>query len=198
MPSVSVCAKSRIYRSLSRACSGNSAELRSQRGRIDRGYFHGRLVRRAFPSILAAAGLLMMLGGHEVGAEEAGTSPTCTGCDVPTPSPPHIIKPSAPSKPSRPSAPAAAPAVNSDGSWTGVSSGHCIITWHWTVQVSRGIMTGEKTSGHVSREGAVNGHMTVFGSTYDFIGKMIGGRGSGTWRQRNDATCSGDWTANKS
>ena len=200
MPTVSACEKSHIYRSCSRAraCRRESAELRSHRGPLDGGLFHGRVAGRAFQSILAAAGLLMMLAGHEVVAEEAGTAPTCTGCDVPSPSPPpHIIKPSAPSKPSRP-APAPGPSVNEDGSWTGVSSGHCIITWHWTVQVAKGVMTGDKTSGHVSREGAVSGHMTVFGSTYDFIGRMVGGRGSGTWRQRNDASCSGEWTASKS
>jgi hypothetical protein len=199
MPIVPVCDKSHIYLIFSgaRACQGETVQLQSRRGPIDGGFSHGWLVSRAFQSILAAAGLLMMVAGHEVAAEEAGTAPTCTGCDTPAPSPPHIVKPSVPSKPSRPSA-AAVPTVNDDGSWSGVSEGHCILTWHWTVQVSKGVMTGDKTSGHVSGAGAVSGHMTVFGSTYDFVGRMVGGHGSGSWRQRNDATCSGSWTASKS
>jgi len=165
---------------------------------IDNGFFRRRVVIPVIQSVLAAAGLLVMVAGHAVVAEEAGTSPTCTGCDGPPPSPPpHIVKPSVPSKLPRPSA-APGPSVSADGSWTGVSSGHCILTWHWTVQVSKGVMTGDKTSGQVSREGAVSGHMTVFGSTYDFIGHMIGRSGSGSWKQRNDATCSGQWTASKS
>jgi hypothetical protein len=162
---------------------------------MDRHFFHGGPVGGASLSILAAAALLMMVAGHAVVAEEAGTLPTCTGCEGPSPGALHPAKPPAPGKPAKPS-PAAGPSTNYDGSWSGVSSGACILTWRWTVQVRNGVVSGSSTSGHVSPAGIMSGHMTVFRTTYEFIGKISGSHITGTWKSPDK--CTGTWTANKS
>src|SRR5262249_13035251 len=137
-----------------------------EEARVRRSWTSGRIVSRAFQSILVAAGLLALVAGHEVVAEEAGTSPTCTGCDGgPQEGAVHPAKRPAPSKPPRPIV-KAGPTVNFDGAWSGVSSGHCILTWHWTIQVRNGVVSGSDASGHVSPAGVISGRMVVFRSTY--------------------------------
>jgi hypothetical protein len=156
------------------------------------------ICRRASRSLSAAAGLLIMVAGCEVAAQEAGTSPTCTGCEgpphaVPSRPKPHV-GPSAPNKASRPKADTG-PSGGYDGAWSGVSTGACITTWQWAVQISNGIMSGNHITGHVSRGGAVSGSMVVFGTQYDFTGHMGGGSASGGWTTGKN--CSGRWTATR-
>jgi hypothetical protein len=88
--------------------------------------------------------------------------------------------------------------VPADGSWDGVSSGPCIISWHWTVTVNNGVLSGSSSSGHVSRSGAIAGNMVVFGRRYDFSGRMVGSKGSGSWVLLGPRGCTGQWTATKS
>jgi len=130
-------------------------------------------------------------------AEEATTPPTCTGC-----SGSGVVKHrSKPQRSVRASPKAAAravtnrPAINNDGSWSGVSTGPCIVTWRWSLDVINGTISGRKTTGQVSRTGSVGGAMVVFGKTYKFSGRFHGSVGSGAWRS---AECSGTWTAAKS
>jgi hypothetical protein len=83
------------------------------------------------------------------------------------------------------------------GTWGGVSTGSCILTWSWTAQISSdGNMSGSGIVGHVTRGGAVNGTMTVVGKAYNFVGRIAGGAASGTWTTA--AGCAGRWTAAKS
>jgi len=151
-------------------------------------------VGRAFRSTVAAVALLMAAAGQPVIAEEAGTVPTCTGCDGPPPAAVHPAKPPAPGKPPKPAP--AGPTTSYDGSWSGVSVGSCIITWRWTVQVRNGIVSGSSATGRVSAAGIMSGHMTVFRTTYEFVGKISGSHITGTWRTPDK--CTGTWTANKS
>lgn len=89
--------------------------------------------------------------------------------------------------------------IPADGTWTGVSAGPCIVTWHWTINVGNGVVTGtSNATGHVTPGGTITGNMTVFGQRYDFIGHMIGKVGSGTWVNRGPRGCSGSWTSTKS
>lgn len=193
MPANSVCEDSHVSRSSSgRTCQGKSEKAWSKRGPI-----RGRVVSRAFRAVLAAAGLLVMCAGYEVVAEEAGTSPTCTGCDGSSqgsPSRPKTFhpKPSA-SKKAKPVA--ARALVSSNGSWSGASTGPCIPTWPWTLQVSNGVISGSGTNGHVSPAGVWSGKMVVLGTAYNFVGQTSGSRASGTWKS---VECSGRWSANKS
>src|SRR5262245_46168938 len=184
MLSASFCEGAHVFRSSTggRSFQGESVQLSSRRGRSDSCIFHGRVVSRAFQSILAAVGFLMMVAGHEVVAEEAGTSPTCTGCEGPSQGSLHPVKPPAPSKPRRPIV-KAGPPVNFDGSWSGVSIGPCVLTWRWTIQIRNGVVSGSNASGHVSPAGVISGHMVVFRSTYNFIGQISGSHISGTWRE---------------
>ncbi len=89
--------------------------------------------------------------------------------------------------------------IPADGSWTGVSAGPCIITWHWSLNVNSGVVTGtSNATGHVTRGGTITGNMTVLGQRYDFIGSMVGTTGSGSWTNKGPRGCSGNWTASKS
>src|SRR5262245_17751846 len=138
MTSVSVCEESHVCRcSHGGTCQGENVRPWDRRGPVYRGFFQGRVASRAFQSILGAAGLFVMVAGHEVVAEEAGTSPTCTGCEGPSPGAPPLHKPSHPkvSTPSKPAKPTVAAGAwgSLNGSWSGVSSGACILTWPWTV-----------------------------------------------------------------
>lgn len=125
-------------------------------------------------------------------AEEATTSPTCTGCSRAPAAKRHAKPERAPRAAARPAARAA---VNNEGAWSGVSTGPCILTWKWTIGVSGGAITGHKVSGSVARTGAARGAMVVFGKTYNFVGHFNGGSGSGTWKS---VECSGSWTATRS
>ena len=83
-----------------------------------------------------------------------------------------------------------------NGAWSGVSTGHCIAAWSWTLQVSNGIISGRATSGRVSGGGAISGAMEVVGTIYNFVGHMRRDEASGTWTSRPG--CFGRWTATKS
>jgi hypothetical protein len=130
-------------------------------------------------------------------AQEATTAPTCTGCSR-APVVKRTPKPRAAPRaaPRTPAGPAAArTAVSADGRWAGVSTGPCIPTWRWTLQVSDGVVSGSGATGQVSRAGAIRGVMKVLGKAYNFVGRMGGTTGSGTWRS---VECSGAWTAVRS
>jgi hypothetical protein len=90
-------------------------------------------------------------------------------------------------------------AIPADGAWTGASAGPCIITWHWNLNVNNGVVTGSgNASGQVTRSGTITGNMVVFGQRYDFTGRMVGTKGSGTWTNLGPRGCVGNWTATKS
>ena len=77
-----------------------------------------------------------------------------------------------------------------------VSTGRCVPSWSWTLQVSNGIISGPTTSGRVSGGGAISGAMEVVGTTYNFVGHMHRDEASGTWKSRPG--CFGTWTATRS
>ena len=83
-----------------------------------------------------------------------------------------------------------------DGSWAGMSVGPCIGHFGWNVQVSNGIISGNNTTGRISRGGATNGDMVVMGKHFVFKGTTrANGQASGTWISPN---CTGSWTAVRS
>jgi hypothetical protein len=87
-----------------------------------------------------------------------------------------------------------------DGTWTGASTGPCILRWTWSFSVTNGIMTGEggsNISGRIRPDGATSGKMVVFGTTYDFVGQMGASRVAGTWIKAGDNGCSGTWSGTK-
>jgi hypothetical protein len=149
-------------------------------------------------SIALAFGLcaLTTVATYPAAAEEATTAPTCTGCS----GAPAVTRHAKPPKPSRSAPkvaarPAAKPAVNNEGSWSGVSKGPCIVTWRWTIEVANGSISGKNTTGHVARTGAASGTMVVFGKTYKFVGHFNGSTGAGSWKS---VECGGTWTSAKS
>ena len=73
-----------------------------------------------------------------------------------------------------------------------VSTGRCVPSWSWTLQVSNGIISGPTTSGRVSAGGAVSGAM----GEYNFVGHMHRDGASGTWKSRPG--CFGTWAATRS
>jgi hypothetical protein len=83
-----------------------------------------------------------------------------------------------------------------NGTWNGVSTGHCIAAWTWTLQVSNGAISGSGTNGRVTEGGAINGVMVVLGTAYNFVGHLNPKEASGTWTSRPG--CFGGWTATKS
>jgi hypothetical protein len=147
------------------------------------------LLRKTGASLALAC--LVVIGPAPSVAQEATTAPTCTGCSR-TPVVKRTPKPRAAVR----AAPrAAAPvAVSADGRWAGVSTGPCIPTWRWTLQVSDGVVSGSGATGQASR-GSIRGVMKVLGRAYHFVGRMGGTTGSGTWRSNE---CSGAWTAVRS
>jgi hypothetical protein len=167
-------------------CQRNSAPTRGKatisRACVDRD--RGKVICPAIAILLFATGCLIPRGAV---AYEAETAPSCTGCRQ---SSSERAKPASSGKRTRP----AEAAVHNDGAWEGVSSGPCIMTWNWTIDVSNGRLTGDQTTGTVSRGGAVRGTMVVFSSRYRFVGHMNGRRASGTWRTTE---CSGNWTASR-
>jgi hypothetical protein len=88
------------------------------------------------------------------------------------------------------------PPISMDGTWAGVSSGHCIPTWPWSIQISRGVISGNGTSGQISSGGAARGAMEVLGTVYNFVGHFGAREAAGTFRTA--AGCTGQWTATKS
>jgi hypothetical protein len=143
----------------------------------------------------AACSILMGLA-HPSAAQEATTSPTCTGCARPDVAKrqarPRATPRAAPRTPPRS---ASSRSVSNDGSWAGVSTGPCIPTWRWTLEVGNGAVSGRNTTGQVSRSGAIQGVMVVLGKAYHFTGRMSGTAASGKWVS---AACSGVWSAAKS
>jgi hypothetical protein len=83
-----------------------------------------------------------------------------------------------------------------NGTWNGVSTGHCIAAWTWTLQVSNGVISGSGTNGRVTEGGGINGVMVVLGTAYNFVGHLNPKEASGTWTSRPG--CFGGWTATKS
>ena len=146
---------------------------------------------------LARLALACLLLGvpYPSAAQEATTAPTCTGCSkAGKPAKPRAAAPrAAPRTPAR--APAARSVVDNDGTWTGSSSGPCIMTWRWTIQIGNGTISGNRTSGSITRGGAGRGVMVVFGKSYRFAGQFRGTSASGRW---TSAECSGSWTGTKS
>jgi hypothetical protein len=82
-----------------------------------------------------------------------------------------------------------------NGTWNGVSVGHCINGWNWTLQVDEGTISGSATTGSVSGGGAIRGVMTVVGTAYNFVGHIHRDQASGTWKSRPG--CTGTWTATR-
>jgi hypothetical protein len=83
-----------------------------------------------------------------------------------------------------------------DGSWAGVSVGACIGKFGWTLHVSNGVISGNNTTGQITRSGGTNGDMVVMGKHYVFRGvSRASGQASGTW---TSPSCSGNWTAVRS
>ena len=100
------------------------------------------------------------------------------------------------SQPPRRGRRAATPGSSFDGSWAGMSVGPCIGKFGWTLQVSNGVISGNNTTGQITRSGATNGDMVVLGKHYLFRGvSRASGQASGTWTSPN---CSGHWTAVRS
>jgi hypothetical protein len=129
-------------------------------------------------------------------AQEAGTSPTCTGCTAQ----PRASSPNVPRGPKARKAEQGGSIARSsaifDGAWSGTSTGSCIMTWNWKIEVSNGVISGNNVSGHISSSGSISGSMTVFGSKYDFSGHVNTAQGGGTWITTGN--CSGRWTIAKS
>jgi len=151
-----------------------------------------KCVARVTTRLGLACFLLAVPAAYPSVAQEATTSPTCTGCSRPPaaqrPAKPHAAAPAKPRAVAR-------PAVNNEGTWTGASVGPCIPKWTWTIEVNNGVISGKNTSGHVARSGAGQGVMVVFDKSYRFRGQFRGTSGSGTW---SSAECSGSWTGAKS
>ena len=139
-----------------------------------------------------AACFILIWSAEHSAAQEATTSPTCTGCARPDAVKRQAKPRAAPKTPPRS---AASRSVNNDGSWAGVSTGPCIPNWRWTLEVGNGVVSGRNTTGTISRSGAMQGVMTVLGKAYRFTGRMSGTAGSGKWVS---AECSGVWSAAKS
>jgi hypothetical protein len=84
-----------------------------------------------------------------------------------------------------------------DGSWAGMSVGPCIGEFGWKLQVARGVISGNGTTGQIVRSGATNGDMVVLGKHFLFKGvTRASGKASGTWT--SSPNCSGSWTAVRS
>jgi hypothetical protein len=160
------------------------------------------VLQRGYGLACAGAACFILMGLVHSGAQEATTSPTCTGCARPDvakrQAKPRAAPRAAPresSAPRMPSRSAPSRSVNNDGRWAGVSTGPCIPTWRWTLQVGNGAVSGRNTTGQISRSGAMQGVMVVLGKAYRFTGRMSGTAGSGKWVS---AECSGVWSAAKS
>ena len=90
-----------------------------------------------------------------------------------------------------------APLGSFDGSWAGMSVGPCIRQFGWNVQVANGVISGNGTTGQITRSGATNGDMVVLGKHFLFKGvTRASGKASGTWTA--PPNCSGTWTAVRS
>jgi hypothetical protein len=152
-------------------------------------------------SLAIAVAIVVAADWHEARAEEAGTAPTCTGCsDSKTSSSrearTHHQEPKAPRHRNVSSARNPGGGLAGfDGAWAGLSTGHCIPNYNWTIQVGNGVISGG-ASGSVSRGGHVRASMMVNGYRYDVVGQARGSNASGTWSTTGD--CSGRWTATKS
>jgi hypothetical protein len=129
-------------------------------------------------------------------AQEAGTSPTCTGCAEPPHASSHNVSHGSTSRKAAQGGSIARSSAVFDGAWSGISTGSCIATWNWKIEVSGGIISGNNVTGRISNSGSIIGSMTVFGSKYDFSGHVNTAQGGGTWITTGN--CSGRWTIAKS
>lgn len=163
---------------------------------VDNSFTCSKTIRHALQWISIPAALIMMLSCHQATAQEAETAPTCTGCSNSN-TPRSSLRGAKPRSAKNPQLRAETGSLASyNGAWGGVSSGGCIATWNWTIQVSNGIISGNNVSGRVSRAGSASGHMVVLGTTYIFAGHLGSSQASGTWTAGGG--CSGRWTAAKS
>jgi hypothetical protein len=146
---------------------------------------------------LVALGGALAQGGS-TGGNIGQQNKSVSGGQEPSAAPPPARRASP--KPSR-SAPAraqAAPAAAGSwsGAWKGVSTGGCIPTWSWTLQISDGgDISGSGAVGKVARGGGASGTMTVLGVAYHFAGRFSAGTAAGTWKR--DDGCAGAWTATR-
>ena len=176
-----------------RSLTANDAPVSEGRQRLRR---HGGALRM-FACLGIASWALLAPSVIPSAAEEATTAPTCTGC-----SRPNVVKHQSRSRGSARSSSRtrAQPVANrarldNEGAWAGVSTGPCIMTWRWSIDISNGAISGAKATGQVARNGLAHGAMVVFGKTYKFVGRFNGTAAAGTWKS---AECSGGWTAAKS
>ena len=163
----------------------------------------GGNVRRAYLCLPIVTAAVFAFICYQAAAQEAGTTPTCTGCSnsnasagrgSPTNTRSRNTK-RVSSKNSQLRAETGS-LLGYNGTWSGVSTGHCIATWNWKIEVNNGNISGNNISGHVSRGGSANGSMIVFGTRYNFVGHMSLNQATGTWT--TGGNCSGGWTAAKS
>jgi hypothetical protein len=82
-----------------------------------------------------------------------------------------------------------------NGTWSGLSTGACIPNYSWTVHVSNGMISGNNTSGNISRGGSLRASMIVNAYKYSVVGRANSTQASGTWATTGN--CSGRWTATR-
>lgn len=161
------------------------------------------MTKRRFLSLslsLAIAGLIIVpIDSYQVSAEQAATSPTCTGCSGSQTKRSREAKPR-PQKAHRErnvsSARPGGGLASYNGTWAGLSTGHCIPNYNWTIDVNNGVVSGSSTSGSVTGAGFVRASMMVNGYRYDVVGHARGSTASGTWTTTGN--CAGRWTATRS
>lgn len=83
-----------------------------------------------------------------------------------------------------------------DGTWVGISTGTCIGSGGWVIQISNGILSGNGAHGRVVRGGSVSGAMDLLGTSYFFQGRLTPTGGFGTWKTVTG--CAGKWSTSKS
>lgn len=155
-------------------------------------------IRRQLLSLAIAGAMIVPVGSYQVSAQEAGTSPTCTGCSGSKPKPSREAKPRR-QKAERNVSPARGSGgslASFNGSWAGLSTGHCIPNYNWTISVNNGVITGSSTSGSVTAGGFVRASMMVNGYMYVVVGRANASNASGTWTTTGN--CAGRWTASRS
>lgn len=158
------------------------------------------MIRGKLLLIAIAGAMIVPLNYDRARAEEAATSPTCTGCSgsksrVSQEAKPHRQKVNR-SEASSSGRGAGGGVAGFNGTWAGLSTGDCIPNYNWTIYVNNGVISGTNTSGSLTRGGSVRASMLVNGSRYDVVGRASGSGASGTWVTSGD--CAGRWTATKS
>jgi hypothetical protein len=137
--------------------------------------------------------------GGSTGGNIGQQNKSVSGGQAPSAAPPPARRASPkPSRrePARVQAAPAAAAGSWSGAWKGVSTGGCIPTWSWTLQITDGgDISGSGAVGKVARGGGASGTMTVLGVAYHFAGRFSAGTAAGTWKR--DDGCAGAWTATR-